>query len=331
MKTGLQPTPAAGGAVTSNMVGILCAMGAATAFSLNDVVIKYLSGDYPLHQITFLRSLIGITVTLAVFVPLDGSYRDLRTDRLGFHLMRGMIVVCANMTFYAALATLPLGEATAIYFVGPLFITALSVVLLGETVGPRRWFAVLVGLAGVLIVIRPGGSAFQYAAFLPLIAAFGYSLFQITTRKLGLAAKASTMSFYINLVFIGFSGMVGLVFGDGRYSGTGNANLEFLLRAWTWPPAGDFVLLGAIGVVGSTGGYLVSQAYRQSQAGLIAPFEYIALPLAIFWSIMIWGDWPDAVAWLGIALIAAAGFYVLYREAALGRRIRWKTPFRRER
>lgn len=329
--TGERGTTAGASKVPAGLIGIFCAMGAAIAFSLNDVVIKYLSGDYPLHQITFIRSLIGIMVTLAVFVPLDGSFRDLRTDRLGFHMMRGMIVVFANMTFYAALATLPLGEATAIYFVGPLFVTGLSVLLLGERVGPRRWLAVFLGLAGVMIVIRPGGSTFQYAAFLPLVAAFGYSLLQITTRKLGVAVKASAMSFYLSIAFICFSGVMGLIFGDGRYSGSGNANLEFLLRAWTWPPVGDFALLGAIGVIGATGGYLVSQAYRVAQAGLIAPFEYIAMPLAIFWGVVIWGDWPDVVAWIGIALVAGAGFYVFYREAELGKRIRWKTPLRRER
>ncbi|MCV0396817.1 MAG: DMT family transporter [Rhizobiaceae bacterium] len=171
------------------MIGILCGMGASIAFSLNDVAIKWLSGDYPLHQITFLRGLIAICITLALFVPLDGGYRALLTNRFGFHVVRGLIVIVANMSFYAALATMPLGEATAIYFVAPLFITALSVVLLGELVGPRRWTAVLVGLAGVVLVIRPGGDAFTWAALLPLLGAFGYALLQITTRKLGVTEK----------------------------------------------------------------------------------------------------------------------------------------------
>lgn len=198
----------AGGRLGASLAGILCAMGAATAFSLNDVAIKWLSGDYPLHEITFFRSLFAIVITLGVFVPLEGSYRNLRTKRFGFHLLRGAIVVTANMAFYTGLATLPLGEATAIYFVAPLFITALSVLLLGETVGPRRWIAVLVGLAGVVIVMRPGGSAFQYAALLPLFAAFFYALLQITTRKIGVTEKASTLTFYLNLVFILFSGAI---------------------------------------------------------------------------------------------------------------------------
>ena len=318
-------------ALSGNLVGILCVMGAATAFSINDVVIKLLSDGYPLHQLTFFRSLFGMVFTLGIFVPLEGPYRNLATTRPWFHAMRGLIVICANMIFYAGLATLPLGEATAIYFVAPLFITALSVVLLGEQVGMRRWIAVGVGLAGVVIVIRPGGSAFQAAALLPLFAAFAYALLQITTRKLGTVDKASTMAFYMQLSFVVFSGCMGLAFGDGRFGDTGSENLDFLLRAWVWPSWSDLALLGTLGAIISTGGFLVSVAYRGSEAGLIAPFEYVAMPIAIFWGVVIWGDWPDGLAWLGIALIAGAGFFVFYREAMQGRMLRWKAPLRRGR
>lgn len=321
------PSPAA----NAGYAGILFAMAAVTAFSLNDVAIKWLSGDYPLHQITFIRSLVGIVVMLAIFVPMEGSYRRLRSSRPGFHLLRGLIVVTANMAFYTGLATLPLGEATAIYYVSPLFITALSVVILGESVGPRRWAAVFAGLIGVVIVIRPGSDAFQYAALLPLVGAFFYALLQITSRKIGVTDTASTMAFYLNLIFILFSGAVGLAFGDGRLSGSGSANLEFLLRAWVWPPAPDFLLLGMMGIIGSAGAYCVSQAYRIAQAGLIAPFEYIGMPLAIFWSVLIWGDWPDAVSWIGIALIAGAGLFVFLRESRLGKSVRRPSPMTRGR
>jgi drug/metabolite transporter (DMT)-like permease len=324
-------TTAPSSAANANFAGILFAMAAATAFSLNDVAIKWLSGDYPLHQITFIRGLVAIVVTLAVFVPMEGSYRRLATARPSFHLLRGLIVVTANMAFYTGLATLPLGEATAIYFVSPLFITALSVVLLGETVGPRRWAAVVAGLIGVVIVIRPGADAFQYAALLPLVAAFFYALLQITSRKIGVTDSASTMAFYLNLVFILFSGAVGLAVGDGRFSGGGSANIEFLLRAWIWPPAPDLLMLVVIGGIGSVGAYCVSQAYRIAQAGLIAPFEYVAMPLAVVWSVLIWNDWPDAVSWIGIAMIGCAGIFVFWREAALGKALRRRTPLARGR
>src|SRR5690606_627907 len=116
-----------------------------------------------------------------------------------------------------------------------LFVTAFSVIFLGEHVGWRRWMAVAVGFAGVMMIIRPGAASFQFAALLPLISAAGNAVIHITTRKLSLTERASTMTFYIHLVFLIFSASFGLIFGDGRMSGGGNANLDFLFRAWIWP------------------------------------------------------------------------------------------------
>lgn len=290
------------------------------SFSTQDVAFKWLSGDYPLHQITLTRALVALVVILALFVPLEGGYRHLRTKRLALHLLRGLSVVIANMAFFAGLAALPLGQASAIFFVAPLFITALSVVLLGEVVGRRRWIAVGVGLAGVILVLRPGGGAFQWASLLPLVAAFSYALLQIMTRKLGMAEKASAMAFYIQVMFVFVSGAIGLAAGRGGFAGGGDASLEFLLRAWVVPTRGDAMLMLGIGCLAAIGGYLISQAYRVSEAALVAPFEYVALPLAIFWGALVWGDWPDGPAWLGTALIAGAGLYVFYRETVRGHR-----------
>lgn len=315
----------------TNFIGILCVMGAVSAFSINDMLIKLMSGDYPLHEIIFIRGVISGLFALLVFVPLEGGFGNLRTARWRLHLLRGMTVVLANMTFFTGLAALPLGEATAIYFVGPLFITALSYFFLGERIGPRRWFAVSIGLAGVVVMIRPGMATFQAAAILPALAAFCYASLQIMTRKLGMAEKASTMTFYINVSFIVFSGAIGLVFGDGRYSGWDNPSMEFLTRAWVWPSPGDWILLAGVGVIISLAAYLVSQAYRTCEAGLLAPFEYVAMPLAVILGIVVWGDWPDAVAWLGILLIAGAGLFVFIRETLLGQPGRWKKPLPRSR
>ncbi|MCV0396816.1 MAG: DMT family transporter [Rhizobiaceae bacterium] len=127
------------------------------------------------------------------------------------------------------------------------------------------------------------------------------------------------MSFYLQFVFIIFSAGMGLIFGDGRFGDTGSANLDFILRAWIWPNASDWLAFLLIGAIGSVGAFLVSQAYRIAEAGLVAPFEYVAMPLAVFWSLVIWGDWPDFMSWLGIVLIAGAGIFIFLREATLGR------------
>jgi drug/metabolite transporter (DMT)-like permease len=314
-----------------NLLGIACVIGAVVAFTTQDMAIKWLSGDYPLHEIILARALVAITLTLSILVPLEGGYRNLRTKRLPLHLLRALAVVIANMTFFTGLATLPLGEATAIFFVAPLFITALSVPLLGERVGPRRWFAILVGLGGVTVMLRPGSGGFIPAFLLPLAAALAYALMQIMTRKLGMAEKASTMAFYIQLTFVVVSGAIGLTLGDGVLAGRGDPSLEFLLRAWVWPSTGDAIIMFGIGCLSGLGGYLISQAYRISEAALVAPFEYAALPLAVFWSVFLWGDWPDPISWLGIALITGAGLYAFYRETVRGRKIVLRRPIFRNR
>lgn len=314
-----------------HVIGILCALGATVAFTTQDMAIKWLSGDYPLHQIVLTRAIVGLSLTLAVFVPLEGGYRNLKTRRLPLHILRGLTVVFANMAFFTGIASMALGEATAIFFVAPLFITALSVLVLKEQVGPRRWLAVLVGLCGVVVMLRPGSDTFQWAAMFPLIAAFFYATLQILTRKLGISEKASTMAVYIQLTFIVVSGSIGLIAGDGRFAGSGEPALEFLLRAWTWPTGDDIWIMVGIGLMSGIGGYLISQAYRIAEAALVAPFEYVAMPLAVFWSVLIWNQWPDAVSWLGIALIGGAGLYVFYRETVRGRPNVMTRPLQRNR
>lgn len=299
---------------STNFIGISSALGASFFFSFNDMAIKFLSGDYALHQVVLIRSLIGMVVLMAVIVPLEGGFGILRTKRLGLHIFRGMCVVVANMTFFLGLAALPLADAVAIFFISPLVITVFSVIFLGETVGPHRWIAVGMGLAGVIIMMRPGSDTFQLAALLPLIAAVAYAGLHITTRKMSSTEKAGTMTFYIQVVFIAVSLSMGLVIGDGRFAGSNDPSLDFLLRAWTWPAMGDYGVLVMIGVASTFGGYLISQAYRLCEAGLAAPFEYVAMAMAVFWGYMVFGQLPDAVAWLGISLIVGGGLFMLWRE-----------------
>lgn len=313
----------------TNLIGILSALGASAFFTVNDTVIKFLSGDYALHQVVLIRSLIALAILLVIFLPLMGGYRQLRTRRLPMHILRGLFVVIANMTFFLGLAAMPIAEATAIFFVSPLIITVLSVVFLGEHVGPRRWVAVLVGLAGVIIIIRPGAASFQYAALLPLAAAFFYAGLHILTRRIGATESAVTMAVYIQLIFIVVSALFGLALGQGQFADPDSVSLNFLTRAWGSLDSADYLLFLIIGVASATGGYLISQAYRLCEAGLAAPFEYIAMPLAVFWGVVVFGEWPDLVAWVGISLIISSGLYMAWREAFAGRPIASRRPKRR--
>ncbi len=304
----------------SATIGILCAIGAATAFSFNDMAVKLLSGGYPLHQIVFFRALVALTITIAIIMPLDGGLVNVWTKRPWAHVLRGLFVVVANTTFFTGIAVLPLADATAVFFVAPLIITGLSVLILREWVGPRRWMAVIAGLVGVLIVVRPGAATFSPMVFLPILAALAYASVQIMTRSMGLTEKASTLAMYIHLTFLIVSACAGLVIGDGRFAGQENDALEFLLRPWIWPHTSDAVFMIVLGCSNATAGYLISLAYRNTNAGVIAPFEYVALVWAVAWGIMVFAEWPDASTWLGIVLIIAAGVYTAVREGAIGRR-----------
>ena len=315
----------------SELVGIVCAVGAWFMFSLNDVGIKLLSGDYPLHQIVWVRALVGISLTLSVLLPLEGGYRQLKTPYLKIHLLRGLCVVVANMMFFTGLATISLPEASAIFFVAPLFITAMSVVFLGETVGVWRWTAVAVGLAGVIVMLRPGTSAFKFVALLPLFSAAAYATLQVLTRKIGIKEKASVMAFYIQLMFVVVCSLFGLMFGSGQYADASNPSIDFLFRAWTLPTPVDLGIMIGLGLSSGVGGYLISQAYRICEAALIAPFEYLALVLAIVWGITLWGEWPDLIAWTGIFLIFFSGLFVFWREVILDKKFVVKHPMPRNR
>ncbi|MEM7042100.1 MAG: DMT family transporter [Pseudomonadota bacterium] len=313
------------------MMFIILAM---TCISINDMLIKLLSGDYPLHQMVFLRSAIGISVSLLI-LQFEGGFSLLRTDQGWLHLLRGLCIVGANMAFFAAIAVVPLADATALFFVAPLFITLLAIPFLGERVGARRLGAVAFGFLGVLIMLRPGGLNTEstpdvWVLLLPIVAAFGYACMQILTRKLGVESKASAMAVYLQGTFIAVSLIFWVIAGDGRFAeGIENESLIFLLRAWTWPSGDDwfpFLLLGGMSAVI---GYALSQAYRLADAATIAPFEYTALPLSIFWGWVMFGHFPDRWVLSGIAMIAAAGFYVFARERKKSSNIAGARPLRR--
>ena len=318
-------------AASPAVIGVSCACMASVAFTLNDAAIKFLSGDYPLHEIVFVRATVAMLITLLIIMPFEGGFSNLDTKRPGLHVIRGLLLVMANMTFFLSLATIPLSEATAIFFMAPLLITIFSVVFLGEKVGPWRWGAVAVGLVGTMIMLRPGSASFQPTALLPLIAAIGYAGVLTLTRWIGLSEKASTMAFYIQLTFISVSAGFGLVAGDGRYQDIGGPSLNFLFREWIMPSTADLAIMFGIGVASAAGGYLISQAYRICEAALIAPFEYLALVLAIIWGVTLFGEWPDLLAWAGIALILFAGLFVFWRESRVNRQIASRRPMPRHR
>ena len=313
-------------------LGILCVLAAGATFSASDMLIKTLSGNYPLHQIVLIRAIVALVIILGIFMPLEGGYSNLRSKRWRLHIFRGLCVVVANTAFFVGIAAMPLAEATAIFFVAPLFITALSVPFLGERVGVRRWISIGVGLIGVVVIIRPGTEAFSYAALAPVLAALAYASMQITARKLGMTERASTMAFYVQVTFLLVSATSGLIVGDGRFAARfENPTLLFLLRAWIVPAQSDGAVMIGIGALSALGAYLISQGYRLAEATTAAPFEYIALPLAMFWGVIIFDEWPDAIGLIGIVSVFSSGLYAFWRENVRGVNIAIDHPVPRNR
>lgn len=314
------------GATQNPAAGIGFILLGMTAITFNDVMIKFLSGGYPLHQMVFARSAIGICFSL-ILVQMEGGWAILRTARPGLHLLRAGMVVLSNLTYFSALASLQLAEVASIFLCAPLLITLLSIPILGEKVGPLRLGAIAVGFLGVLIIVRPWEAgetraAAWYIYLLPVLAALTYAINQLLTRKLGMTSKASALAVYIQAAFIIVTLVFGLVAGDGRFAeGMDNPSLIFLLRAWVWPSGFDAWVFLALGFNSAIVGYTLAQAYRMADAATVAPFEYIGLPLAVFWGWLIWSELPALPALAGIVLILGAGLFVFLRERQKGRRI----------
>ncbi|SDW47383.1 DMT family transporter [Roseicitreum antarcticum] len=261
----------------------------------NDIMAKLLTERYAPIQIIFLRNLIAVPVIAALIYAIYGA-AALRTGHLRLHALRGLVMVAAAWSYFTSLIYLPLAEATALVFSAPIFITALSVPLLGEKVGWRRWAAVLLGFAGVLVIVRPGGATFQMASLLPIGTALLYAIFMISARWIGRAERVWTMMLYV-MVFP-------LIYAA-----------PFAFADWTPIRLEDMGMFVAIAAFGSLGITLIGQAFRLAPAAIVAPFDYTALIWATGLGWLIWGDVPVIWTLLGAAIIAVSGIIIILREA----------------
>ena len=292
-------------------LGMLC-------ISINDLFVKQFSKNYPLHEIIFIRSLIAILFTL-LLVRSEGGLKILKTQQPIQHALRAVAIFLCNMIFFSAIATLPLATATALFFVAPIFITLLSIPLLGEKVGIRRLLAVITGFLGVFIMMKPNTWSMSdippFIYFLPVIAAVLYALMQIMTRKLSKSSKPAALAFYIQLAFVIFSLIFGLTFGDGKLADvSSNTSLQFIFKGWAFPKTSDLPYFFALGCLAAGVSYFMSKAYSAAAAASVAPFEYVLLPLSIFWGWTFFGDIPDLYIFIGIIFVVGSGLYVLIRE-----------------
>jgi drug/metabolite transporter (DMT)-like permease len=304
-------TSIAGG--NRNLTGIIYVMAGLFAFATQDVIIKFLSGSYAIHQIVLFRSIIALPVLLALATYERGA-QGLIGRRLGLLTVRAVLLYTAYTCYYLAIAAMTIADTLAIAFVSPLIVTALSKPLLGIDVGVRRWLAIFAGFVGTLVMLRPGFGIFEPAALLAVGSAGCYAASTIQTRMLGPSETSASMSLHAMVIYIVISGLTGLLIGDGHLEASTHPSLAFLLRAWSWPTGHDLALMLATGVVATIGMLCLAQAYRLGDPPIVAPFEYTSMIWALASGFIFWQRVPDSISLIGIAIIVAAGLYIASLE-----------------
>lgn len=277
------------------MRGILLMCSAVSLFPFMNAAVKYLSTDFDTPMIIWARYAGHLLCMLIVFMPSRGC-RLFASRNLGIQLVRSLLLLAATVCYFSALPYIALATAASISFTSPFIVTALSVPLLGERVGWRRWLAVAVGFIGALIIIRPGSDSLHWAAFLVLGTASCYALYQVLTRKIAASEDTATTLAYTALV---------------------GAVLTSIVVPFYWQPPGqplDLVLFFLIGIVGGIGHYFVVLAFRYGQASLLAPLAYAQLIGATLLGYWVFGDLPDRWTWIGSGIIVGCGLYIGYRE-----------------
>ncbi len=260
----------------------------------SDVTAKYLSATLPSVEIAWIRFLVFAVIMLPAMLPFSPLYA-MRTERLRFQLMRGAALLASSLIFITALRFLPVAEASATGFVAPLLVTALSIVFLNETVGVRRWIATAVGLAGVLIILRPGSSAFHPVALLPVVSALAWAATLVMTRLASGREAAITTMTYSSLVGVAvLSALVPLV--------------------WVTPTWHDILFGLLVGLASTMGQWIVVLAFRYAGASVLAPFSYVQLVWASLLGFLVFGEVPDAWTVTGAIVIVGSGLYTAHRE-----------------
>lgn len=274
-------------------------LAAGVLFALMDAGMKWISTDYPPFQVAVLRSVSALPL-VALWILWRGKAATLLRVHWPLHLLRGLLGVGMMAGFVYGLARMPLSTAYAIVFVSPLLVTALAVPFLGEKVGPRRWVAIGIGLLGVLVVLRPTGEGVATVAGLAVVlAALSYSIAAITVRKLALRDSPEAMVFWFLVLLAVFAGSVAV---------------------FDWHPVqrGHLWVIGGIGLTGALGQVALTHAFRLGEASQIAPLEYAALVWVVLLDLVLWQALPDAMTWLGAAIIIASGLYLIRRERVVG-------------
>ena len=280
-------------------------------------MIKYFSDQYSVLLIVFIRGVIA-AILLLLAMRFIKARISLVSRRPYLALARGLLGFISYITYYLAVASLPLAEVVAIVFSAPLFVTAMSALLLKEQVGLRRWLAVLTGFIGVLIIVGPSGQFTSLAVWLAFAAAITYASYTVITRYLSWHDHPLTIAFNTTIVFTLASGILSLMLAGGIIVITSqHPSMVFLARDWTMPESLHLGLMIFLGFNGALGFYCMAKAYCVAQASAIAPFEYTYVLWAIIFGYLFWSEIPRSTTLIGVLVLIGSSLYIWHRERNL--------------
>ncbi|MCP4769213.1 MAG: DMT family transporter [Gammaproteobacteria bacterium] len=281
--------------IDNPVIGFSAMLLSILLFSLMDANVKWLGAIYPTAQIMFFRCAVAL-VPVLVIVAMRGGIGVLRTQQKKLHLLRSLMGIMAMGLAFYAFSLMPLAEAVSILHTAPLFMTALSVLLLRESVGIRRWSALVLGFIGMLLVVRPGTDMLASGSLYMLMAAFLIGCTSIVIRHLGKMDDPVCITFYFTVtgVILSLAGM--------------------LMQGWETPEMTDLALLMLVGLLGGLAQYLMTLSYQHLALGAVAPLKYLTIVFSGTIAYLVWGEVPDLQSVVGIGIIILTGLYTLHRE-----------------
>ena len=274
------------------------------AFDLMGVFVRILGKEFPIFQISVMRNIFGVIPPLLLVLAarsMTGLHKICTPYLIGLCAFRGITVIFAQISYYTALSHIAFATATTLAFAGPMFITALSVPVLGHRVGFWRWSAVILGFVGVIVIMRPGADVFDMYAVLPVLAAIGYALSSITIRLFPEDIGSSEIQLMTQFFSLGFSVIVLFAFSSPVPITTGDEWLKFII----------------VGICGGIGVLCLVTSYRLAEPGQVAPFEYLGIPISFILGYVFFTEAPFDQLIPGVFLIIAAGLIIVWRERRL--------------
>ncbi len=311
----------------NNSKGIILIMLAMLVFSVQDSIMKYIFNFVSLYEVYLIRTLVSLVVIL-LFLKLTKKPIIFKTQYPLLTFCRVVLFFFGFSFFYISLTVLPLGTATALFFVTPFLITIFAKFFLKEKIGPRRWLAVVIGFIGVYVILNPDFISFDYMSLTPILCAFCYSLsmiiIKVTSEKDNVYTQ--TFSFYIGAIII--STIFYFIISDGQYNTVDHPASQFIFREWFNDLENSILLMIATGFTASLAFVLVFSAYRIASPAVVSPFEYSILLWSTLSGWYFFNEIPDLKTLIGMILIVCGGIYIFIREKIQDQPIVTEKPLR---